>query len=175
MSSGDREEQFVHLLSTHKRQLFGYIFALVHSIADAEDVFQQTSLVLWEKFDEFEPGSDFAAWATSIARYKAIDFLRSLRRQRACFSPALLDQLAMQVTTRSELAEARATALESCRQKLSADDRQTLRACYATGVKIKQVAATLNRPVGSVYDSLSRIRQALLKCIERTLRTEGYA
>jgi RNA polymerase sigma-70 factor (ECF subfamily) len=173
MISDNREEQLVHLLSTHKRQLFGYIFALVHSIADAEDVFQQTSLVLWEKFDEFESGTDFVAWATSIARCKAIDFLRSLRRQRASFSPILLDQLAEQTSARSELAEARATALEGCRRKLSADDQRTLRACYAKGVTIKLAAGTLNRSVGSVYDSLSRIRRALLKCIERTLLAEG--
>jgi RNA polymerase sigma-70 factor (ECF subfamily) len=173
MISDSREEQLVHLLSTHKRQLFGYIFALVHSIADAEDVFQQTSLVLWEKFDEFEPGTDFVAWAASIARYKAIDFLRSLRRQRASFSPILLDQLTVQAHARSELAEARAMALESCRLKLSSADQQTLRACYAQGVTIKQAAVTLDRSVGSVYDSLSRIRRALLKCIERTLLSEG--
>jgi RNA polymerase sigma-70 factor (ECF subfamily) len=175
MTSSNREERFVDLLSTHQRQLFGYIFALVHSISDAEDIFQQTCLVLWEKFDEFEPGTDFLAWAMSIARYKAIDFLRSLRRQRASFSLALLDQLELQAKARSELAEARATALESCRRKLSAEDQQTLRACYTKGVKIKQAATTLNRPIGSVYDSLSRIRRALLKCIERTLRSEGHA
>ena len=175
MNSSSPEEQFVQLLTIHKRQLFGYIFALVHSIADAEDVFQQTSVVLWEKFGDFEPGTDFAAWATSIARFKAIDFLRSQRRERACFSPSVLEQLAEQAQERSEIGEARAIALEACRQKLSAADQRILSACYADGVKIKEAAGKLNRPIGSVYDSLSRIRKALFDCIERSLRQEGYA
>ena len=171
----NRDDELVRLLTTHKRQLFGLIFALVHSVADAEDVFQQTCLVMWEKFDQFEPETDFVAWAGSIARFKAIDMLRARKRQRVQFSPTLLEQLAEQSQSRPEHYEARAEALEGCKEKLSSRDRQTLQACYEQGTTIKQAAAKLKRPVGSVYDSLSRIRRALLACIEHTLEKKGYA
>ncbi len=171
----NRDDELVCLLTNHKRQIFGFIFALVHSIADAEDVFQQTCLVLWEKFDEFKPGTNFVAWATSIARFKAIDFLRARRRERMQFSPTLLNQLAEQTRARSEHFEARAEALAACQQRLSARDQQTLQACYAHGTSIREAAAKMHRPAGSVYDSLARIRRALLTCIERKLNREGYA
>jgi RNA polymerase sigma-70 factor (ECF subfamily) len=45
---------------------------------DTQDIFQQTSLVLWEKFDSFETGSNFAAWSCRAARYTAMNFLRDL-------------------------------------------------------------------------------------------------
>lgn len=166
------EARLEELIAQHQRQLFGFIFSMVHSIADAEDVFQQTCLVIWKKFDEFEPESDFYAWASVIAKYKAIDFLRARSRDRLQFSPELQDQLAAQNQTRGDLQDARSEALELCKQKLSQRDRQLLHACYEGGVSMKEVAVQLQRPAGSVYDSLSRIRRALLKCIESTLAAE---
>lgn len=168
----NRDDELVRLLTAHKRRLFAFIFALVHSIPDAEDVFQQTSLVMWEKFDDFEPGSDFVAWAMSIARFKAIDTVRRRHRDRMQFSSDLMDQLAEQADSQSERYEARAEALAACQDKLSARDQKTLQACYAHGITIKEAAVALGRPAGSVYDSLSRIRGVLLECIGRTLREE---
>ena len=42
------------LLRQHQTQLFGYIYSLVRDLDDADDLFQQTSLVLWDKFDQFD-------------------------------------------------------------------------------------------------------------------------
>ena len=42
-------------LRQHQTQLFGYIYSLVRDLDDADDLFQQTSLVLWDKFDQFDP------------------------------------------------------------------------------------------------------------------------
>ena len=170
--AADFDDEFVRLLTTHKRQLFGFVYGMVHTIVDAEDVFQQVSLVLWEKFDQFQPDTDFVAWATSIARFKAIDFLRAKQRERSHFSEGIIDQLADREIERSRQVEPRAQALELCREKLSEGDQQTLRACYEQGISIKQAAADLDRPVGSVYGSLTRIRRILWKCIERTVARE---
>ena len=41
-------------LARHQSQLFGYIYSLVRDLDDADDLFQQTSLVLWDKFDQFD-------------------------------------------------------------------------------------------------------------------------
>ena len=168
-----RDDELIELLTTHKRQIFGFIFGLVHRIADAEDVFQQTSFVLWEKFDQFEKGSDFVAWACSIARYKAINFLRSRNRSRLCFSESLLKELTERQQARPELFESRAQALEHCKEKLSPKDQEMLEACYARNTTIKKAADQLDRPVESVYDSLSRIRRALAECIEHQLSEGG--
>jgi RNA polymerase sigma-70 factor (ECF subfamily) len=167
------EEQFAQLLANHQRQLFGLIFGMVHSVADSEDVFQQSCLVMWQKFADFEPGSNFGAWAASIARFKAIDFLRSKGRDRLQFSPELLEQFVQQQDSRAVHSEARARALDECKQKLPARDQHTLRLCYQPDTTIKQAAEELQRPVGSVYDSLTRIRRALMSCIQKTLAMEG--
>jgi RNA polymerase sigma-70 factor (ECF subfamily) len=56
-------EDLVELLSRHKSQLFSYTVSIVHHVPDAEDEFQQTCVVVWEKLDQFELGTDFVAWA----------------------------------------------------------------------------------------------------------------
>ena len=62
-----RVRQFGELLAECHRDLFTFIYSLVQHHADAEDVYQQVAVVLWKKFDTFEIGTNFAAWATTVA------------------------------------------------------------------------------------------------------------
>ena len=64
-------ERFVQLFARVRDNLFAYIFTLLPHWSDAEDVFQQTSLVLWRKFGEFR-----AARATSWPGLAAWPFSR---------------------------------------------------------------------------------------------------
>ncbi len=60
-------EEFVRLLMANERRLLAYILTLLPHVADAQDVLQETSIVLWRKFGEYRPGSDFTAWAYRVA------------------------------------------------------------------------------------------------------------
>ena len=62
----DREE-FARLFSRNARRIYGFIMTLVFNHHDAEEVFQNTNVVLWNKFADFQPGSNFFAWASRIA------------------------------------------------------------------------------------------------------------
>jgi DNA-directed RNA polymerase specialized sigma24 family protein len=84
-----RVRQFGELLGECHRELFTFIYSLVQHHADAEDVYQQVAIVLWEKFDQFQIGTNFAAWATKVAHLTARDFMRSRRRRIATFSRGL--------------------------------------------------------------------------------------
>ena len=52
----------------HQDRVYGYIVLMLPNRHDAEDVFQQTSLILWQKWDQFDPEQDFLSWACGIAR-----------------------------------------------------------------------------------------------------------
>lgn len=168
-------QYFLHLLSQYERQIFGFIFAMVQNTSDAEDVFQQASLVMWQKFDQFQPDTDFLAWARTVARYKVLDFLKAKRRDRICFSEALVAQLDDRHRKRTDVHKDRTEALVSCKKKLSVTDQQLLALCYDRSGSIADAAKQLRRPVGSVYDSLSRVRRTLLACIQRFVaREDGH-
>ena len=169
-----QDEDYVQLLNRHKKPLFRLILCMVRSPSDAEDLFQQTAITMWDKFGDFQPGSDFFAWASSIARFKVRDFVKSKARQKVYFSEEVIDKLAMEESSPA-IEEARLQALAECRQRLSAADQQLIAACYSGNSSIAGVAQHSDRSVGSVYSNLWRIRRALYSCIQRAVSREGLA
>ncbi len=60
-----RHEQFARAFVQHQDRVYGYIVTMLPNRHDAEDVFQQTSLILWGKWDQFVvPPSDGAKKGT---------------------------------------------------------------------------------------------------------------
>jgi RNA polymerase sigma-70 factor (ECF subfamily) len=169
----DRDHRFTELLEQHHRRLYGYVFTLLRNHQDAQDVFQQTSLVLWEKFDEFRPETNFLTWACTVARFKALDHQKQQRRHRARFSEAFELRLA-EVHQRigSDEFQARSAALDDCIDKLPPVQRELLRDCFGEGRSVAAVAKELGRTPHSVYSSLRNIREKLLECISANVSRE---
>jgi RNA polymerase sigma-70 factor (ECF subfamily) len=165
----EREEQFLELFLAHDRRIHGFILALVPNWSDADDLLQETSAVLWRRLDEFEPGTDFAAWAMSIARYQILNYRRRERSRGKCFSDRAFDALAEQATSTAASADARRDALEDCLAKLSDRERELVRLRYQPGATTREVADRLGRPLKSVYKTLNRVHEALLLCVRRSL------
>jgi RNA polymerase sigma-70 factor (ECF subfamily) len=172
--NSDRHSRYIELLTTHQSRLFTFLYAHVLNMADAEDLHQQVAMVLWQKFDQFIPGTDFGAWAIRVADLTIKNFLRGKRRSKVYFSDEVIQRLQdFQTTAPPQQTLARTEALQGCLRRLSSADRELVEQCYGTEVKIKEIADGLGRSAGAVYTSLCRIRQALLACIERALASEA--
>jgi RNA polymerase sigma-70 factor (ECF subfamily) len=169
----ERKAEFAARLREHQSQLFGYIYSLVRDLDDADDLFQQTSVVLWDKFDLFVPSKSFIAWACGVARFEVSNFLRSRSRQRLHFT----DELGLLLIEAHEQLEAeelagRKNALANCMRKLRSRDQQLLEACYERSARIPEVARDWGRSSQSIHNSLRRIRRTLFDCVSRTLAHE---
>jgi RNA polymerase sigma-70 factor, ECF subfamily len=167
------ERSFVELFLRHQRSLYGFIMQLVHDYDDAEDLLQKSGLVLWKKFDQYEPGSDFLAWARQIAKFEVHTHLKTKRRNRVSFSTATIDLLAEDIQEESPETDLRHEALLRCLDDLRPGDRDLVRNCYSRRGAMGQIAHDLGRSVDGIYQSLRRIRQTLLTCIERRISAEG--
>jgi RNA polymerase sigma-70 factor (ECF subfamily) len=169
-SLGNRRERFAEHLHQNRARLFGYIHTIVRNLADADDVFQQTALALWRRFDAYDPDRSFLHWALGVARLEAVDWLRKRARDRLRFSDDLTEILleAFAALPESEVSD-RQAALPGCVDKLPEADRGLLIECYQRDSDVASVAARLGRSAPSVHNSLRRIRGLLLDCIERTL------
>jgi RNA polymerase sigma-70 factor, ECF subfamily len=159
-------ERFVQLFAKIHDDLFAHIFALLPHWSDAEDVFQKTSLVLWRKFDEFEPGSNFLAWACKVAFFEVRNFRRVSSRDRLRFNDALLEQLAVEREVRPALGSLQHELLAECLSKLSDDQRELLCRAYEGETTIRQLAGELFRSPQTIYNRLNFIRRTLFECIE---------
>src|SRR3954467_6850505 len=90
----DRNKQLMALMTRHQRQIFSYIYTLVPRRHDAEDLLQETSLVICEKFPEFEIGTDFVAWACQIAYWRVRYSRQKFARSKVVFDQEIVDVLA---------------------------------------------------------------------------------
>ena len=72
IANDDPGKAFTRLWVAHSPRIFAYIHALVPNWADAEEVLQETGIVLWEKFHQFDRGSDFGRWACSVAHFEVL-------------------------------------------------------------------------------------------------------
>jgi RNA polymerase sigma-70 factor (ECF subfamily) len=174
MTMAKKSAIFADLLLKSSRDLFGFIYSLVQNLPDAEDVYQETSLVLWQKFDEFTIGTNFTAWAMRIAHFRALKHIEAKRKQRLFLSEELLDSVA-EAYQREALGKGdrRAAALTACIEKLSEKERQLVERCYAPDRNYAEIARVSGRTIGAVYQAINRIRKTLFACIERTMALEG--
>ena len=168
----DAHEVFTALLMKNHASLMSFILSLLPNWADAEDVMQQTSVVLWRKFDEFQTGTEFLAWSSKVARYVALNYYRKLQSDRHVFQQELVELLADESMEDASRLEQERNLLQGCLAKLDKNGRSLLTACYESGMTFAQVASQLGCTANSVYKGLNRIREALLACVERALRTE---
>jgi RNA polymerase sigma-70 factor (ECF subfamily) len=174
-TSAQRAE-FAELLARHQGQLLGYIYSLVRDLDDADDLFQQSSLVLWDKFDQFDPSRSFVGWACGVARYEVLNFLRARSRDRLYFSDELsLALIEAQEELEQERLEERRMVLAGCMKKLPDRDKDLLEACYDRSSGVREVARARGRSPQSIHNSLRRIRRALFDCVRRSLAQGGIA
>jgi len=169
-----RKAEFAGYLHADQARIYGYIHSLVPDVADADDLMQQTTLILWKKFSEFDRGRSFFSWACGIARLEVANFLRGRGRRRRHFSD---DLNLMLVQAHEEMIdeelEDRREALSRCVEKLHDRDRELVAECYGEAEGIHAAADRRGRSTQSIYNSLRRIRRTLFECITRTLAREG--
>jgi RNA polymerase sigma-70 factor (ECF subfamily) len=167
-------DRFMTELMRHQRRVYQYIHALLPRQQDAEDAMQNTLLVLWQKFDQFDPGTSFYAWASRVAYLEVQNYRRRSSRLVTVLDEAVFEQIAAEVDAQSELLESRREAMLRCADRLGPVDRELINMRYAPGATVKDIARRLGRPANSVSKSLGRIRQALWDCVnEETAGDEG--
>ncbi len=161
-------ESYLELLNNNERSLSAYVHSLVHDRSDAEDILQASRLTMWKKFSDFEPGTNFIAWARKIALHQILNYRRSQSR-KPVFStdPAFIEAIAEEIDRQSDQLTERSEALKSCLKKLPEAQRKMILFRYYEGCDIAEVASKTGRTEGAAYRLLSRIRKALNKCVSQ--------
>lgn len=168
-------DEFVQLFTRSQRSLYLHILALLPNPLDAEEVLQETNVIIWNKCHQFEMGTNFLAWARQIATYEVLRLREKKARDRHQFSEEFIHRIAEEVELEDPHLEARRRALMTCLGTLRPADRELIQYRYAEGQSGQSVAELLGRPANSVYQSLGRIRRALAECVKKRLAAGGLA
>lgn len=123
----------VQEIARHQSRLRGFLRCLLVNPGDIDDLLQEINAVLWEKREEFRPGTDFWAWASQVARYKVLNHVRKRTREQTAFDMLILERLADVAASKLETLNRRREALEHCLGQLPPAQRQLLDLRYAEG------------------------------------------
>ena len=164
-SEAESRKQLVTLLTRHQRQIFSYIYVLVPNRSDAEDLLQETSLVICEKFADFTPGTDFVAWACQIAYWRVRYSRQKYARSKIVFDQEIVDVVANTASGMTEELDERHEALGHCLQRLHPRDRELITARYEPGGTVEAAARRSGRTLQTAYKALARLRKLLLDCV----------
>jgi len=169
----ESRKRLMTLITRHQRQIFGYIYALVPNRYDAEDLLQETSLVICEKFNEFEDGTDFVAWACQIAYWRIRYSRQKFARSKVVFNQEIVDAVAQTASTMTSELDSRHEALGNCLQKLHPRDRELVLTRYEPGSGVEEAARRSGRTLQTAYKALARLRKLLLDCVSNELAGGG--
>ena len=161
------------LMTQNQRRIFAYIYTLLPDRHSAEDVLQETSLVICEKFHEFKTGTDFVAWANQIAWWQVRAARTKYARSKLVFDDDILDGVAQTSAELASEADARHEALASCLKKLPDRDRELVMTRYEPGLGVEEAARRSGRSLVAAYKALARLRKLLHDCISSHLAQEA--
>lgn len=159
----------MRLMAEHERWLAAYVYSLLPTATvDADDILQEAKIVMWKQFGRFEAGTNFRAWARTIALHLVLNYRRAeQRRPFAVTDRAFVEAVAAEIDRRSDKLEGQADVLKLCLRKLPEAHRAIVVWRYYEDCDVEEIAAKSERSVEAVYRLLSRIRKTLSECISR--------
>jgi len=160
--------EFSQKLVRLQRALYSYILCLLPNRTEAEDVLQETNLVLCRKSEEYDEAGNFQAWAFQIARYQVMAHMTKARRSKICFSNEMIESLADDATDQTQLKLSQ-KALQICYDELPAHMKDMAQLRFKEEASLKEICQKMSRPIGSVSATLHRIRKNLLQCVRQKL------
>jgi RNA polymerase sigma-70 factor, ECF subfamily len=163
------------LMTQHQRRVFAYIYTLVPDRHAAEDILQETSLVICEKFETFKSGTDFVAWANQIAWWQVRAARTKFARSKVLFNDDVLESVAHTHAELQPEIDARHEALSHCLAKLPGRDRELIMTRYEPGSGVEEAAKRSGRSIVAAYKALARLRKLLHDCVTHRLAQEGAA
>ncbi len=175
-SSPQITQEFVSLLTSHQEVMRSYIISQLPGSPDVRDILQEVNMLLWEKMNNFELGTNFGAWACTVAHYKILDYRKKKKREGfLVFDNELSQTLTEESATHEpDHLEAKRRALKQCLTLLSAKNRDLLQARYhSPSGDMEQVSAALGRSRASLRVTLSRLRASLRGCITKHINTDA--
>lgn len=163
---GDRQA-FEQLYRASSAQLFGLALRIVRQQDLASEVLQEAFVKIWQRAGDFRPDLARAStWMGTIVRNQAIDRLRRQAHQPSASEPleALVDEASgpEENTARAR----RDQALHRCLDELEGEQHMAMRIAYFEGLTHEEVAARMDRPLGTVKSWLRRGLQRLKHCLE---------
>ncbi|HEY1601448.1 MAG TPA: RNA polymerase sigma factor [Pirellulales bacterium] len=170
------EHAFAERLTGSHQRLWLIAAAITGDRTEADDVVQEAALVALRKLDEFDEGTNFAAWMSQIVRLTALNHVRKTGRQNtAPTDPQTLDRATVASPHTSDDPRSPVDGTGRLVMQQSAFDDDVLNALASVGevaraclllrtvhqLSYAEISDTLQIPAGTVMSHVHRARQTM--------------
>jgi RNA polymerase sigma-70 factor, ECF subfamily len=142
------------LYDRYGKLAFSVIFRIVRNQSTAEDLLQETFLRVWNRVQAFDADKGaLGPWIITVARNRAIDYLRSLdgRMAKSSLEIEKMESPRVFSNIESELFDKdRMASLRGAFDKLTANQRMVIELAYFEGLSQSEMAERMKQPLGTV-------------------------
>lgn len=169
--SNEEQAAFDALVTEHQQRIYFFIRSMVFNPDDARDTLQDVNIVLYRKQDAYEHGTNFKAWAFTIARFECLSYLsRYKKNQWTTLDTGLLESLADAAEEKADDVEPCLKALRKCILALAPDVQHLISSRYQQGTPLDATATQMQTSVGALKQKLFRARKQLKQCILKRMQ-----
>ena len=169
-SALNRSAAFEQLALPLFASLYNHAHWLTRDQAEAEDLVQETFSKALRAFDSFQPDTNFKAWIFRILRNTFLTTRAGIAASRTVFledHPDTLDTTASGPTPEDILLRLdNEAALHTALEQLPPLLREALLLCDVEEIKYKDIALSLDVPIGTVMSRISRARRVLRQLLQ---------
>jgi RNA polymerase sigma-70 factor (ECF subfamily) len=183
-ASGTRAE-FEALAIQHRPELYRIALQITRNPDEAEDLVQETFLRAFSRFHQFEPGTNFRAWARRILTNAHINRYRHERRGPAFIA---LEEVTAQEDfhlsgehaaredqpERAVFDHLQSEEVEEAVRELPEEFRQVLVLSDLEDFSYEQISRSLGIPLGTVRSRLFRARRKMRQRLTRYALEMGF-
>ncbi len=157
------------LFVRHQTVVLAYVLSLEPNLADAQDIVQEVFLTISRKADTFTAGTNFPAWACTVARYQTLGFQRQRARRACTLDEDVIALLEDGRTVDGPRFEEEVSVLKGCLLKLAPRARELIWARYHRQRMPEDIAEEIGWTANAVRVALSRARTLLRDCLTSRL------
>lgn len=159
-------EDFIRQFTMNERQIRFYITSLVTNKSDVDDIMQECSSLLWQKYEQYDPERPFLPWAMKFAYNSVRTYRQKLSTRKKYFCDELLEELVAVHEKEYDWLEQERKLLPTALKKLNEKERLLIQHRYSHGGTIQDLADKLGEKPDALYKRLQRIREKLMRIIE---------
>ena len=167
IAQGD-DRALAHLYDSTSRMMFGLCLRIVKDPSAAEDITLEVYLQVWRTAGSYDPvRGTVSAWLLTVARSRAIDWLRARKARRADMEQDLDEVFELQdlrpSPERSSIEAGRRRIIQDAMAELPDEQRRAIELTYFAGLSHSEIALQTGLPIGTVK---TRIRLGVIRLRE---------
>ncbi len=170
--ANDKHSEFLVRFTKAQTALRSYVFAHIRDFHEAEDVYQNVALALWNSYERYQPDRSFEAWSFGVARNIVLASRRKMGRRHMVLVGDIAEQFEERLIESSPAFDRCQVFLKQCLEKLPEKSRKLVEMRYDEQLATDSIAARIGSTANALRILLCRVRRTIAECMAKAARQD---